>query len=83
MPQEFRGEKDPGPQDGLLVRAATCSENLCNIQRRSKKTREGELETSGFTRKQSQVKVSVMLHMAMYIYLARCYIWLSLVGSSD
>ena len=68
MPQEFKGEKDPGPQDGLLGRAATCSENLCNIQRRTKKTREGELETSGFTRKQSQVKVSVMLHVAMYIW---------------
>jgi len=72
-----------GPRMGFLLGQLHVQRIYVAFRGDLKKTREGELETSGFTRKQSQVKVSVILHMAMYIYLARCYIWLSLVGSSD
>lgn len=67
-----RREESLGPRMvkmGFMVGTATCSENLCNIQRRTNKTREGELENSGFKGKQSQVQVVVMLNMAE-IYFA-------------
>lgn len=64
-----RREESLGPKMGFMVGTATHSGNLCNIQRRTNKTRKGELENSGFKGKQSQVQVVVMLNMAE-IYFA-------------
>lgn len=62
-----RREEPRGPRMvkmGFMVGTTTCSENLCNIQRGTNKTRDGELENSGFKGKQSQVQVLVTLNMA-------------------
>lgn len=41
----------------MMVGAGTGAENLCNIQKKTNKTRFREPETSGFKGKQSQVKI--------------------------